>query len=216
VTPGRGRGAGGEGLIEVLRVARDRGLLGPGALEVHCSHARGFAEVVASLGPVGGLALDLGSGGGVPGLVLATERPDLAHRWILLDGRRRSVTFLEEARARLGLAEVEVLAERAEVAAREPRWRETFSLVVARGFGPPATAAECATGLLAVGGALVVSEPPEGGVDRWPADRLGELGLGPATVHRVDGGHFAVLEKVAACPARFPRRVGVPRKRPWF
>ena len=51
--------------------------------------------------------------------------------------------------------------------------------MTARSFGPPAATAECAAPLLAVGGLLVVSEPPDG-PDRWPADALAALGLEPS------------------------------------
>src|SRR5690606_17211507 len=125
----------------------------------------------------GGRVLDLGSGGGVPGLVLAVRRPDLDV--VLLDAMSRRCTFLEAAAAELGLAgRVRVVCERAEVAARDPELRGTFDVVVARSFAAPPVTAECAAGFLRVGGRLLVSEPPDHtGEERWPAAPLDELGL---------------------------------------
>ena len=201
-------------LLGVLDLARQRGLLGPGPAETHVRHALGFAE--AAGGPPEGLALDLGSGGGIPGLVLAVEWP--SSRWVLLDGRARSTRFLAEAVARLGLEErVRVVEARAEVAAHDGGFRGSVRLVVARALGIPAVTAECAAGFLAPGGRLVVSEPPGSSGSRWNPTALAELGLDPAAVVEGAGGYrYAVLQQLVQCPARYPRRVGVPAKRPLF
>jgi hypothetical protein len=104
-------------------------------------------------------ALDLGSGGGLPGLVLVSAWPTTD--WCLLDANQRRTEFLQEAVDELGLAgRVTVRRGRAEDLAHDPSLRGTFDLVVARSFGKPAVTAECAAGFLAVGGSLVVSEPP--------------------------------------------------------
>jgi 16S rRNA (guanine527-N7)-methyltransferase len=121
-------------VIAVLERARDLGFLGPGPVAFHVEHARAYLPPLAG---VVGAALDLGAGGGVPGLVLALERPDL--RWTLLDAMTRRTAFLQEAVAELGLANVEVRTGRAE---EVPDLRERFKAVVARGFGPPAVTAE--------------------------------------------------------------------------
>jgi 16S rRNA (guanine527-N7)-methyltransferase len=164
---------------------------------------------------------DLGSGGGVPGLVLALhwERAQA----VLLDAGERRCAFLQDASAELGIAErVTVVHGRAEDLGRQPELRGRFDLVVARGFGPPAVTAECGAPLLEVGGTMVVSEPPGGdGLDdgargsRWPEVGLAVVGLvaGP-TVERPY--HYQVLVQERPCPADYPRRVGVPAKRPLF
>lgn len=201
-------------LVEMLETARRRGLLGPGPVETHIGHALGFAE--AAGGPPPGLALDLGSGGGVPGLVLAVEWP--GSEWVLLDGRARSAEFLTEALARLELGNrVRVCEARAEVAAHDGGLRGSFHLVVARGLGSPAVTAECGAGFLAAGGQLVVSEPPGSTGSRWLRGSLAALGLGGARVVESAAGYrYAVLRQEGACPPAYPRRVGVPGKRPLF
>ena len=200
-------------LVEVLELARGRGLLGPGPVETHLRHALGFGE--AAGGPPPGLALDLGSGGGIPGLVLAMEWPE--SEWVLLDGRSRSAQFLTAAAARLGLAgRIRIVEGRAEEAAHDGALRGSARLVVARGLGSPGVTAECGAPFLGVGGHLVVSEPPGSTGSRWPREPLSELGLASAQVVECAGYRYAVLEQEAPCPARFPRRVGIPAKRPLF
>ena len=198
-------------LVDVLDEARRWGFLGPGPVEPHIEHALGFARAVGDRAPA--RAVDLGTGGGVPGLVLAVHWP--GSTWIFVEAQARRAAFLADALARLGLDHrVEVVHERAEVVGRTPERRAWASLVTARGFAAPAVTAECAAPLLEVEGALVVSEPPDGG-RRWPPGGIPELGLGPAEI--VQGGaRYAVLRAVTSCPARYPRRVGVPAKRPLF
>lgn len=158
-------------------------------------------------------ALDLGSGGGIPGLALALAWP--ASTWVLLDGSVRRCEWLAEAVARLDLTDrISVTAARAENAGRGAL-RGSFDLVVARGFGPAAVTAECGAPLLHPGGHLVVAEPPGGAPERWPAGPLAELGL-TAGPRLVDPVALQVLVLTAPCPDRFPRRVGVPAKRPLY
>jgi len=182
--------------------------LGPGPVERHVAHGR---ALLAGL-PERGRVLDLGSGGGLPGLVLATHRPEL--ELTLLEARQRACRFLREAVAELGRDDVTVIEARAEEAARRSDLRETYDAVVARSFGPPPVTAECAVGFLRPGGQLVVSEPPDdGGPARWPPESLPALGLSPPVRHEEQGGTFVVLGKVRL-DERWPRRVGVPAKRP--
>ena len=196
-------------LTGVLEDARRWGFLGPGPIEQHIAHSLAFVPLCS---PLTGLNLDLGSGGGLPGLVLASVAP--LSRWLLVDAQQRRTAFLRDAVDRLGFADrVEVRCERAETAGRSAL-RGTLDLVVARGFSGPAATAECAAPFLRVGGALVIAEPP-GAPDRWPPATLRELGLeedgvqtSPIALRR-----FAQRE---VCPDRFPRRNGLPRKRPLF
>lgn len=174
----------------------------------HVRHSRVFLSVVDQA-PVG-RGLDLGSGGGVPGLILALARP--ASTWVLLDANARRTAFLTEAVRRLRLEDrVEVVTGRAEEVGRRADHRSDYQLVVARSFARPAVVAECAAPFLAVGGRLVVSEPPHGGDDRWPEDGLSVLGLRRLTTR---GTRLTTLRRESPGPDRFPRRVGVPSKRP--
>lgn len=202
-----------ERLRAVLDDARSRGFLGPGPVESHLDHARLFLDAVS---PTARFFVDLGSGAGIPGLVLARARPDLSGA--LLEGSTRRTAFLQAAVADLGLSErVSIWDERAEDAGRRRDRRHTADVVLARSFGPPAVVAECAAPLLRSGGLLVVSDPPASpsSPGRWPSTGLAQLGL--AVRHQDDGPPaYTVLEQMMRCPERFPRRVGIPAKRPLF
>jgi 16S rRNA (guanine527-N7)-methyltransferase len=185
-------------------------------VEAHLEHAAGFAEAV-SRGCGGSVvdAGDLGSGGGVPALPLAVALP--GSRWVLIESGARRAAFLRQAVGRLGLDDrVSVVEERAEVVGRSPAQRGRLDLVVARSFGPPAVVAECTAPLLRVGGCAVVSEPPGGVPDRWPPEGLAELGMRAGATVTTASGTFQVLLQERPCPERYPRRVGVPAKRPLF
>lgn len=200
-------------LQAVLQDAKSLGFLGPGPIEDHITHGRALTAAVPDRAKV---FVDLGSGGGIPGLVVAMDRPDLSG--VLVDGSTRRGTFLSMAVDRLGLGErVQVLSERAEVVGRSQQWRARADVVVARSFGRPAVVAECAAPLLVLGGTLIVSDPPSehGNATRWPATGLSTLGL-RAVTHQEGPPAFTVLELAEPCPERFPRRVGIPAKRPVF
>ncbi|MHB8681747.1 MAG: RsmG family class I SAM-dependent methyltransferase [Acidimicrobiales bacterium] len=191
----------------------------------------GAAETCAWGGS--GTFLDLGSGGGLPGLVLAWHWPKA--RAVLLEANERRAGHLRQCVTDCGWDHrATVVHSRAEPAGRLPDLRHRVDLVVARSFGPPATAAECAAPFLRVGGLLVVSEPPlaedeagpleagsprrpasVGHPERWPTGDLAQLGLETLAFVSEPAG-YQVLRQRELCPDRFPRRDGVPAKRPLF
>jgi 16S rRNA (guanine527-N7)-methyltransferase len=203
----------------VFEDAQRIGLLGPGPVERHLDQASAFG---AAIPETPARFADLGSGSGVPGLVLAAlVWPDA---WaVLVESQGRRVHHLRRAVEVLGIGErVEVHAGRAEDAGRR-ELRETCDVVVARAFGPPAMVAECAVALLRPGGSLYVSEPPVTTTDRWPADRLAELGFEPAAImvgpavpddsepHPVRVAH---LRRTGPLADRWPRTASALQKRP--
>lgn len=198
----------------MLERAKVLGFLGPGPVEDHVEHVLSFVRSVPA--PSGSI-LDLGSGGGVPGLVMAVLHWTTP-RWVLLDAGLGRTAFLADAVRALGVDDrVQVVRARAEEAGRALRWRHRFDVVVARGFGPPAVTAECASPFLRAGGVLLVSEPPDGATDRWAPTGLAWLRLraeSPPPGGRHGGPSVQVLRQTGVCPGRFPRRVGVPRRRP--
>jgi 16S rRNA (guanine527-N7)-methyltransferase len=206
-------------LIQVLLAARTAGFLGPGPIEPHLDHAAGFLTLARRLstdGPAPRL-LDLGSGGGLPGLVIATEWP--AATLVLLDANERRTDFLRQSVRHLGLEErVTVVHQRAETCGRDPDYRGTFDGVVVRSFGAPGVVAECSAPFLKTGGWLIVSEPPgtvEVGGARWPAAAVAQVGLATGEFAR-EGFGYQVLYQREPCPERYPRRNGVPSKSPLF
>lgn len=166
-----------EAVLGALAEARALGFLGPGPLEAHVASAKAFAEALEGLED---RALDLGSGGGVPGLLLAAHFTEVS--WTLLDVHRRRTSFLSRVVAALGwVGRVDVVRAQAEAAAHNVAYRQAFAAVTARSFGPPAVTAEVGAGFLAPGGRLVIAEPPTTALDRWPAEPLLELGLALST-----------------------------------
>ena len=178
----------------------------------HVEHALGFGDELEGATDV----VDLGSGGGVPGLVLAAIDD---RRYVLVDSMQKRCTFLESAVGDLDLAErVQVVCGRAEDVGREERFRSAADAVVSRSFGKPAVVAECAAPLLRPGGRLVVSEPPESERSdlRWDSTGLARVGQVDAGLRHHRGSSYRVLVQETACPDEFPRRAGVPAKRPLF
>jgi 16S rRNA (guanine527-N7)-methyltransferase len=200
-------------LTAVLLDARRRGFLGPGPVAQHVHHARGFVSAAeAALGRTPSTYVDLGTGGGIPGLVLAFAWPG-AHG-TFIDAAARRCEALRTWIERLDLtSRVTVVEGRAEEIAHDPHWRERAEVVTARAFAAPGPTAEIGTGFVQVGGVLVVSDPPAADEGRWPPAPLAELGL---TAEAADSaaGHFQVLRKRSPAPGRFPRASGRPAKRP--
>ena len=193
------------------------GFLGSMAILDQISHSLGFvAAAEAALGRPPEAVADLGSGGGVPGLVLLACWPEC--RLVLLDANERRTEFLTEAISGTRAGDrVEVVRGRAEEIGHDDRFRGRFELVTSRSFASPAVTAECGAALLIDHGLMVVSEPPDEIGDRWPVEGLARLGLEVLPPVRFEERYgYQPLRKVAMTDDRYPRRVGIPAKRPLF
>ena len=201
-----------------FRRSFELGFLGNMPIADQVDHALGFVALLETVcGEPPTSVVDMGTGGGVPGLVLASCWPET--RVALLDANERRTAFLREVvEGWPGGANAEVIRGRAEELGRSNECREQFAAVTSRSFGLPAATAECGASFLAVGGSMVVSEPPDpGSGDRWPEAGLAMLGLVPRTVPRPKGRFgYQLLRKVEPLDDRYPRRVGIPVKRPLF
>jgi 16S rRNA (guanine527-N7)-methyltransferase len=165
---------GSSDLTETLRQAQRFGFFGSGPIDVAIRHAEHYVDALVDLAG-GARVLDLGAGGGLPGLVIAAARPDL--HTVLLDRRQKRTDFLELAAARLGLTHIDVACEDAEQLVRRIESGATppFDAVTARGFGPPDVTLRTAHACISAGGRIIISEPPSG--DRWDPSLLRELDL---------------------------------------
>jgi len=200
-------------LRQSILEATKRGFVA-GSLESQLAHTEEFVEVVASTCSRNARGVDLGSGGGLPGLGLLLGIAEL-QLW-LVEAQERRAKFLQAEVERLGLTERAVVRHgRAEEIASEDGVAGGFELATARGFGPPATTAEIGARFLAVGGVLVVSEPPGSDGARWDRRGLSLLGL---TVEAIAGKEFrfAVLRRSHGGAPGYPRAGIKPFKRPVF
>ena len=147
-----------------------------------------------------GPIVDVGSGGGTPGLPLAAALPD--REVTLLEAERRKADFLE--RWAEELPNLSVVWGRA-----EEHVTQSYKVAVAKALAPPAVAAEWCLPLVEEGGAVILWVGPSAELDRIAAVAgkiAGELDDSPPG--------FAVLRKKGPTPPGFPRRVGVAKKRP--
>jgi 16S rRNA (guanine527-N7)-methyltransferase len=167
------------------------------AWRVHVEDSRAGLELVRRFE---GLVVDVGSGGGAPGIPLASALPE--REVTLLEASERKCAFLERAAA--AFPNVRVVRGRA-----EEQETDVFGVALAKALAPPPVAAEWCLPLVRPGGAAVLWVGPTAEPDRLArvARQLAaELDEGPPG--------FAVLRKVGPTPAGFPRRPGAARKRP--
>lgn len=166
----------------------------------------------------GSEVIDVGSGGGVPGIPLAIVRSDV--RITLLEATGKKAAFLRDTVGALGLVNVTVVAARAEEVGQELEHRERYHLALARAVAPLDTLSELTLPLVRVGGHVVAVK----GARVWE-----ELEHGRAAALRCGGqvqpvvelpspkaepSTLVIIAKVAPTPPELPRRPGMPAKRP--
>lgn len=187
-------------------------------------------EIAAALDPAerdlflgnGCRLLDVGSGAGLPGLPLAIAFPDI--RVTVLDSVRRKTDFLGLVVEALGLERVEVLNGRAEDLARLDEHREGYDIVATRALAALPELAELTIPFCKVGGISIALKGPDVETEAkdaaWAAQ---ELGASTAELRAISLGSrgsrsrpdtAVVWRKTSHTPARYPRRTGVPHKRP--
>src|SRR5579859_8245004 len=160
--------------------------------------------------------VDIGSGGGLPGLPLKIARPDLSVT--LVEADQSKAAFLVQACAALGLRDVEVIARRAEDLGRDPNYRERFDVAVARALAPMPVLAELCLPLVRVGGRLLAQKTEAEDLDsaRHAIEVLGGSLAGAAAAPsgaRLKGT-VVIVEKIRPTPDTYPRRPGVPARKP--
>ena len=186
----------------------------------HIAESLAFGRLLDRRGLLDGpvRVLDIGAGAGLPGIPLKIAWP--AVRLTLLESVGKKCRFMQDAAAHLGLDHVDVLEGRAEDFARLPEHRETYDLVVARAVAPLPVLLESALPYLRLGGTLAA---PKGSA------ALGEIEDAEAALHEL-GAHLedapqlrppggipltvVIVVKDAPTSDRYPRRAGIPSKRP--
>ncbi len=176
-----------------------------------------FREAVFSGKPVS--LVDVGTGGGFPGVPIKIVSPGI--KLVLVDSSRKKVQFLEHLREVLGLEGVEILWGRAEELARQEVHRERYDWVVARALAEFPVLAEYLLPFCRVGGYVVAYKGPRVHQElEASGEAISILGGRLMRLHQVqafglEGPRYLVLiAKESPTPQRYPRRPGIPAKRP--
>ena len=161
--------------------------------------------------------LDLGTGGGFPGLPLAIACPD--KEFFLLDSVAKKLKVVSAAASEFGLKNVDVLNMRAEDLARWPAYRESFDLVVSRAVSNMTTLSEYCLPFVKKGGYFVAYKTEEAKEEIKMAEKAisilgGEIGRTEADGIEGSGHIFVVVKKVKTTPPGYPRKSGLPLKKP--
>jgi len=154
-------------LLAALAVIRARGAIGEQSLPDAVAHADRFVGLIPQ-GPL--RVVDLGSGGGLPAMVIAWRRDDV--HVVMVERRSARADLLRRAVSALALGDrVTVFAtDVAEVCSSQPR---SFDVVTARSFAEPQVTAAIIDALLVCGGIALVSEPPQDRSAKWAAALAG-------------------------------------------
>lgn len=164
-----------------------------------------------------GSLIDVGAGAGFPGLAIKIARPDID--LTLMEATAKKAAFLEQVIGLLGLNGTQVLNLRAEEAGRDGN-RESYDHATARAVGSLAVVAELCLPLLKVGGRLLAQRGETGEREaRTAGPGLEQLGgvlqrAVPVKDHTGADHYLLVIEKSRPTPERYPRRNGIPQKRP--
>jgi 16S rRNA (guanine527-N7)-methyltransferase len=163
--------------------------------------------------------IDVGTGAGIPGVPLKILLPHI--RLVLLDATAKKATFLRHLKQKLGLENVEIVVGRAEDIAHKAEYREKFALVLSRAVARLPTAVELALPFCAIGGSFIAQK--KGAIDpevSQAARAINLMGGSLRKVEKVDLEEFSgerwliIIDKVLPTPQQYPRRPGIPTKRP--
>lgn len=166
----------------------------------------------------GARVLDIGTGGGLPGLALAVSVPELS--FTLMDAREKKIHAVQSMADELGLTNVKTVSGRLEELAHKTKFREQFDIVTARALAPLQTLLEYASGFVKPGGFFYSWKGPEYPEELTSSENAQRhLGLLYKDIHRYTlptGEERFILrfEKVKALEAQYPRKIGVPSERP--
>ncbi|MBV9789968.1 MAG: 16S rRNA (guanine(527)-N(7))-methyltransferase RsmG [Chloroflexi bacterium] len=161
---------------------------------------------------------DIGTGAGFPGLPLKLLWPEM--RLLLVESVGKKTEFLSHMIDVLQLRDVEIRTSRAEELGRDPRYREQFAGVTARAVATLNVLAEYCLPLCQIGGVFVAPKSVAGEGEAQPAQRAlqllgGKLGQSiPVQLPGVEPRTLLVVHKMQPTPLQYPRRVGIPVKRP--
>ena len=163
--------------------------------------------------------IDVGTGAGIPGLPLKILFPSI--RLVLLDSTAKKAAFLHHIKNKLGLDNVEIVVGRAEEIAHQAQYREQFDMVLSRGVALLPTLVELTLPFCAIGGSFIAQKKGDIDLELSQANKaISLLGGSLREVRKIDLAEFTdkrrliIIDKVSATPRQYPRRPGMPAKRP--
>jgi 16S rRNA (guanine527-N7)-methyltransferase len=185
--------------------------------EIAAKHFLDSLSVTAALSTHDHTLIDIGTGAGFPGIPVKIARPDM--KVTLLDASEKKISFLNHVIDTLELREIEAIHSRAENLSRDPHYREKFDVATARAVAHLATIAEYALPFVLVEGLFIAQKISDETEIADAKNALRELGGRLADVTKVDlpgigERHLIIVEKIAPTPEKYPRRAGIPSKRP--
>lgn len=163
--------------------------------------------------------IDIGTGAGFPGLPLKIIKPD----WqaTLVDSVRKKTDFCEYIASKLSLDKIKVIQNRAEKLGQQLEFREQYDWAISRAVARLPILAEYLLPLVKVGGKVLAMKGENAHAEAQNAEYAIQLLGGhlskliPFTLPGVVEEHYLVIiDKIAATPNTYPRRVGIPSKRP--
>ncbi len=163
--------------------------------------------------------IDIGSGAGMPGIPLKIVFPDI--ELVLLEATTKKADFLHHLKRKLRLDDVEIVVGRAEDIAHQAQYREYFDVVLSRAVAPLPTLVELTIPFCTIGGSFIAQK--KGAIEPETSEAAGAfslLGGKLRDVKRVALEEFAderrliIIDKVSPTPQQYPRRPGLPAKRP--
>ena len=164
-------------------------------------------------------SIDVGTGAGIPGIPLKILLPNID--LVLLDSTAKKATFLTHLKQKLELDNVEIVVGRAEEVAHQTRYREKFDIVLSRAVAPLPTLVELTLPFCTIGGIFVAQK--KGYIEpeiSQAAKAINLLGGKQRETKKIDLEEFTderqliIIDKVSPTPQPYPRRPGIPAKRP--